>query len=272
MIDRVQGYYGFTRVPFAPDLAPSMVHQRNSHREAAARIAWCINNRTIGVVTGDVGAGKTVALKGALSSLAPARFTVIYQPNPEVGMRGLCDRIVASLGRTPEYHSTALAAQASAALAAEIDERGRTPAVVIDETHLLDHHELDAIRTLTNYDMDFTTPFTVLLIGQRTLRKRMKHGVLAALGRRISISHQMPTMNQEETASYIKHHLTIARRTIRSAVLRRRRRPAPPHQPRPARSVNNIALQSLIAAFADEKSTVDESSTRLAITETHATE
>ena len=37
-------------------------------------------------------------------------------------------------------------------------------------------------------------------------------------------------------------------------------------------SVNNIALQSLIAAFADEKSIVDESSTRLAITETHATE
>ncbi|WP_217573663.1 hypothetical protein [Streptomyces sp. GbtcB7] len=38
------------------------------------------------------------------------------------------------------------------------------------------------------------------------------------------------------------------------------------------RSVNNIALQSLIAAFADEKSIVDEPSTRLAITETHATE
>ncbi|WP_406100702.1 hypothetical protein OG698_00520 [Streptomyces sp. NBC_01003] len=38
------------------------------------------------------------------------------------------------------------------------------------------------------------------------------------------------------------------------------------------RSVNNIALQSLIDAFADEKSIVDESFTRLAITETHATD
>jgi hypothetical protein len=32
-------------------------------------------------------------------------------------------------------------------------------AEVIDESHLLDHHELDAIRMLTNYDMDSTTPF-----------------------------------------------------------------------------------------------------------------
>ncbi|MGW7673275.1 AAA family ATPase [Streptomyces sp. NPDC054775] len=147
------------------------------------------------MVTGEVGAGKTVALKGAVASLDPARFTVIHQPNPEVGMRGLYDRIVTSLGGTPKYQSAALAAQASAALAAEVDERGRTPAVVIDESHLLDT-KLDAIRMLTNYDMDSTTPFAVLLIGQPTLRKRMKHGVLAALDQRISISYQMPTMKR----------------------------------------------------------------------------
>ncbi|TJZ94366.1 hypothetical protein [Actinacidiphila oryziradicis] len=41
----------------------------------------------------------------------------------------------------------------------------------------------------------------------------MKHGVLAALDQRISISYQMPTMTKEEIASYIKHHLTIVRRS-----------------------------------------------------------
>ncbi|MEU0193951.1 hypothetical protein ABZ250_29520 [Streptomyces afghaniensis] len=37
------------------------------------------------------------------------------------------------------------------------------------------------------------------------------------------------------------------------------------------RSVNIIAWQSLIAVFTGEKGIVDESSTRVAITETHAT-
>ncbi|MFE2323746.1 AAA family ATPase [Streptomyces sp. NPDC059385] len=115
---------------------------------------------------------------------------------------------------TPKFYLAALAAQASAAPAAEVDERGRTPAVVIDESHLLDHHELDAIRMLTNYDTDSATPFAVLLIGQPTLRKQMKHGVLAALDQRISISYQIPTMTKEETAGYIKHHFTIAGRRV----------------------------------------------------------
>ncbi|MEU8852776.1 hypothetical protein AB0C70_42690 [Streptomyces sp. NPDC048564] len=108
------------------------------------------------MATGEVGGGQDRRLKGAVASRDPARFTVIYQPNPEVGMRGLYDRIVTSLGGTPKYRSAALAAQASAALAAEGDERGRTLAVVIDESppragrdphaHELRHGLHDAVR------------------------------------------------------------------------------------------------------------------------------
>ncbi|MEU2395017.1 hypothetical protein [Streptomyces sp. NPDC007369] len=65
---------------------------------------------------------------------------------------------------------------------------------MIDESYLLDHGELDAIRMLTNYDRGLP------------------------------------------------------------------------------RWVNNIAWQSLIAAFTQEKGIVDESSARLAITETHTSE
>ncbi|MEU8852777.1 hypothetical protein AB0C70_42695 [Streptomyces sp. NPDC048564] len=99
----------------------------------------------------------------------------------------------------------------------------------------------------------------------------MKHGVLAALDQRISISYQMPTMTKEETAGYIKHHLTISGRSAplfsddAVELIHLTSRDLP-------RSVNNVALQSLIAAFADEKRIVDESSTCLAITETHATD
>ena len=73
MIDRLQGFFGFTRTPFGRDLAPGMLHRHTSHGEAVARIGWCITEHRIGVITGEVGAGKTVAVRAAPSSTCPTR-------------------------------------------------------------------------------------------------------------------------------------------------------------------------------------------------------
>ncbi|MFD8222498.1 AAA family ATPase, partial [Streptomyces sp. NPDC059697] len=69
MIDKIQGFYGFSKMPFRRDLAPGMLHRHSSHAQAAARITWCIGERALGVITGEVGAGKTVAIRAALASL-----------------------------------------------------------------------------------------------------------------------------------------------------------------------------------------------------------
>ncbi|EUA65546.1 putative general secretion pathway protein [Mycobacterium xenopi 4042] len=44
-----------------------MLHRHSAHNEAVARIGWCVAERRIGVITGEVGAGKTVAVRAALA-------------------------------------------------------------------------------------------------------------------------------------------------------------------------------------------------------------
>jgi hypothetical protein len=104
MIDRLQGFFGFTRTPFGRDLAPGMLHRHAAHGEAVARIGWCVTEHRIGVITGEVGAGKTVAVRAALAALDPTRHTIIYLPNPTVGVRGIHHQIVAALGARPLTH------------------------------------------------------------------------------------------------------------------------------------------------------------------------
>jgi type II secretory pathway predicted ATPase ExeA len=119
-------------MPFAKDLAPSMLHTHRSHAEAAARISWCVQEQAIGLVTGEVGAGKTVAVRAALAGLDTSRNTVIYLGNPSVGARGLYTTIVSTLGATPRFHRASLIPQAAEALATEDDERGRRVVLVLD--------------------------------------------------------------------------------------------------------------------------------------------
>jgi type II secretory pathway predicted ATPase ExeA len=218
------------------------------------------------VITGEVGVGKTVAVRAAPAALDQARHVVIYLGNPTVGSRGIHHAIVTALGQAPRFHTAMLIPQATDALATEYAERGRVPVLVVDEAHLLSHHQLEALRMLTNHRMDSGTLFACLLVGQPTLRRRVKLGVLAALDQRIAVRYHMTGMNLEETASYLRHHLKLAGRsdTLFSddaiTLIHQTSRGYP-------RAVNNLAIQALLAAFAEGKAIVDEHSTRTAVTE-----
>ena len=255
MIDKLQAHYGFTRMPFGRDLAPGMLHRHAAHNEACARITWCIAERAIGVVTGEVGAGKTVSVRTVLAGLDASRHTIIYLPNPMIGIRGLHEMIVATFGGQPDRSYSRLTAQASAMLAAERDERGKTPVLVIDEAHLLRYEQLETIRMLTNHNLDADSPLACLLIGQPTLRRTMKLAVLAALEQRTALRYAMPPMTGQETSSYISHHLKLAGRSDplfsddAATLIHTTSRGYP-------RAVNNLAIQALVATYAADSKTV----------------
>jgi len=164
-------------------------------------------------VNAQVGAGKTVAIRAALAGLDASRHTTIYLGNPAVGGRGLDFGIVTALGGVPRFNKAALIPQTAELLAAEEHERGRTVVLVPDEAHLLGIDELEELRLLTNADMDSHSPFACLLVGQPTLRRRIKLGTFAALDQRIALRHAMTGMSDTETRSYLTHHLKLAGRS-----------------------------------------------------------
>ena len=197
------------------------------------------------MITGEVGTGKTAAVRAAVTALDPAGHNVIYIGNPATGVRGILAAAVTALGGRPVHGTAALAVQAWNVLAGEAAERGRTPVLIIDEAHLLDHGQLSPYAC-TNHDMDSSTPFATVLVGQPTLRHNIKLGVLAALDQRITVRYQMKGMTPDETAAYIRHHLEEAGRTAdlftddAVAQIHQAARGKP-------RTVNNICVAALIA-------------------------
>jgi len=265
-VDRLRAHYGFTRMPFGKDLAPGMLHGHRAHQEAVARIGWCVAERQIGVISGECGAGKTVAARAAMRALDGSRHTVLYLGTPGVGLRGLYHAIVTGLGGRPKFHCAALIPQAQELLAAEHAERGKQVVLVVDEAHLLDADCLEGLRCLSNADMDQTAPFCLLLLGQPTLRRRLRLGAFAALDQRVGLRYTIHGLEPGETAAYIAHHLKLAGRTDplfsddAVALIHQVSRGLP-------RLVNNLATQALVACFAAGKAIVDESAARLAVAE-----
>jgi type II secretory pathway predicted ATPase ExeA len=142
-------HFGLQRTPFHKSIAARDLFSRQAHDEAVARINFCVVESALGVVTGDVGAGKTVAVRAAVAGLDPTRHQVIYVANPAFGTRGLYVTIVRALGAEPRFHKAEVMAQAADLLAAEEAERHRRVVIVVDEAHLLVPAQLEELRLLT---------------------------------------------------------------------------------------------------------------------------
>jgi len=268
MIENLQAHWGFTTMPFGSAIPVASLFGSAAHNEAVARLRWLISARGLGVLTGEVGSGKTVAVRAAASGLDASRNTLIYLANPQVGVRGIHGAVATALGQAPRFHHATLIPQVEAALAAEADERNRHVILAIDESHLMSGDQLEAVRMLTSHDLDSRSPLTILLIGQPTLRRRLRVGDMAALDQRIQLRYHIPApaLGPDEAVGYLRAHLSLAGRSdtlysddaVRAIHGQARGLP---------RAVNRLAITALLAAYATGKNIVDESSARTAISE-----
>ncbi len=265
-IDKLRTHYGFSRTPFSRELSPSELFTARAHNEAVARLRWLIDETAIGVVTGEVGAGKTVAARACVAGLDNSRFAVIYLANPMIGARGIHHHLVTSLGGVPRFHRPALLAQTSELLETQHAERRKTVALIVDEAHLLSVEQLEQLRLLTNTEMDSRSPLVLIMLGQPTLRRRLKQGHFAALDQRIALRYHLQGLPPDETAAYIHHHLTLAGRSDplfsddAIQLIHTTSRGIP-------RQINNLAVQALIAGYAQNKGIIDQSSAQSAVNE-----
>jgi type II secretory pathway predicted ATPase ExeA len=253
-------------MPFGASIPVDRLSKPASHQEAVARVRWAVAQKEVCVIAGEVGSGKTVAARAALAALEPARHLPIYIPDPTLGMRTVHQAVVEALGGRPSHSGAAMAAEASRLLAGELDERGRTPVLLIDEAHLMTNPQLEGVRMLTNTEMDTGSAFALILLGQPTLRRRLRMAVLSALDQRVATRYTIAPMAPQETTQYAKDHLAWAGRTDTLfsddaiAAIHQASRGYP-------RAVNSLARAAMIAAHTAGKAIIDQSSAETAVAE-----
>lgn len=147
-------------------LARAVLQRYPGHAEAVARITWCVDQHASGSSP-----GKSAPARPSPSARQPQpgpRATRDHLPTePSFGVRGMPHHIVTALGRVPNFYTVTLAPQAADALAAEHAERGPHPrSWWSTKPHWLDNPQMEAVRMLTNHDMDSGSPFAALLVRQ----------------------------------------------------------------------------------------------------------
>jgi len=204
-----EAHFGFRHTPFGKDLLPEQLYQSTAFRELKERLRYAIERTSIMAVVGEVGAGKSTALRAVTAELPTALYRFMYLPRPANKPRDLFRELLQLLRIDPPW----LAAEARLRLreALEAMKRdGLTPVLIQDEAQALSTSILEELRMLTSFDMDARPVFAMILCGQPELNRILSSRSQEALAQRITVRCHLVGMDREETRAYIEHHLKLA--------------------------------------------------------------
>ena len=178
-------------------------------KRLTARLTYLVHERGCGLVTGEIGSGKSTAVRTFTAGLDANRYLVIYLSNPTTGITGLYRDLLTSLGHEPPYTAARMVTRIRTALADLQTTKRRLAIVILDEAHLLTQPMLEQLRLLLSDKMDSESLATLILVGPPPYARRC-----SSPSTRLSTSAWScaPTSvrSTSETIGYVRHHVKIA--------------------------------------------------------------
>ncbi len=211
-----EAFYGLRTRPFGKTPDPSFLFQSQAHAEALARLLTAAEDGDLAVLTGDIGAGKTLltrALVDELSASRGERARVILLVNPRLTPAELLSTLADRLGVSPLPKSKPKLLDAIFAALYEAHAAGETVLLIVDEAHLLPTRAVfEELRLLLNLTLDDAPLLGMLLVGQDELRARLAKKDLRAFAQRIGAAFHLTPLQPEEVGGYLRHRLAVAGR------------------------------------------------------------
>ena len=205
-------YYELAQEPFSNAPVSRFYFNSPQHSQALVRLTHlCGQMKGLGILVGDIGAGKTTLARRLLDSLPEAEYeaALLVIIHSGVTASWLLKRIALQLGvEAPSEDKLTLLGQLYQRLI-RIYEQGKKAVVLIDEAQMLATRELmEEFRGLLNLEVPERKLLSLIFFGLPEIEQNLR--LDPPLAQRVSMKFRLEHLNPESTESYIKHRLRLA--------------------------------------------------------------
>lgn len=267
MNENYRTFFGFGKEPFASDLALKEILQTEELTGVQKRFDYTLRLGGIGLVTGEIGSGKSTALRYASGKLHPSEYQTFYVIASSGSILELYRQISAELGVTKTTNSKAVITSLIRKEIAEwVQGKKIKVALIIDEASLLRLEVFAELYTICQFDKDSKPWLPLILAGQSTLVDKLRYRTSAPLASRIIARSHLEGLDRQGMEQYLHHHLKLA--GVKNDLFQDAAVTAI-HQGSGGllRKANHLARGALVAAADSKCTTVNAEHVRLASTE-----
>jgi general secretion pathway protein A len=185
-------FFGLAERPFSLLPDPDFLYLSPQHKLARAYLEYGLTQKLgFVVLTGEIGTGKTTLIKSLLKAQAGKQLLKEFE------VQG-------------HFHSRATRLSAFNEFLIKAYGRGEHVVLIVDEAHNLGAAALEELRLLSNLQADKEPLLQVILVGQPSLRERLRQPALRQLAQRVGIHFHLQPLDEEETKEYIRYRLARA--------------------------------------------------------------
>ncbi|HEU5047107.1 MAG TPA: AAA family ATPase [Rickettsiales bacterium] len=203
-----ESFYGLSGRPFSllPDAA--FLYPSARHKRVISLLEYgSVTQAGIIVISGEIGAGKTTAIRYYLKGLGQD-VAVGLITNTSQSFGSMLQWVVTAFALDDTGDDVKLYNRFVDFLVAQY-AKGKRTVLIMDEAQNLTVPMMEDLRMLSNVNNDKDQLLQIVLSGQPSLLNTLKHPDLHQLVQRVAIHCHLTPLSARETANYIRHRLGV---------------------------------------------------------------
>jgi type II secretory pathway predicted ATPase ExeA len=267
MNQQYRTFFALQCEPFAADIALKDILVTTALQAVRERIDYALRLGAVALLTGEIGSGKSTALRYVTGNLHPSAYRLIRVTATSGSILELYRQILAELACDTSGCSRA---RMTARIKAEVVQlacgKKITPVLFIDEASLLRLEVFAELHTLTQFENDSKPYLPMVLAGQSNLVDNLRYRSCLPLASRVVCKSHLQAVDLAAMRQYLQHHLSLAgvnQQLFEEAAL------TAIHQGSGGlfRKANHLARGAILAAAKQQSLSVSAEHVRLAATE-----
>lgn len=204
-----EAYFGLRGKPFQLNPDPSFFYGSRGHRRAMAYLEYGLHqNEGFIVITGEVGAGKTLLVRSLLEKLDPKKIVAANLVSTQIDADDILRLVAASFGIPGKHLSKSDLLLAIEAFLVSATAAGKRALLIVDEAQNLTPRAVEELRMLSNFQLEDHALLQSFLVGQPEFRVIMQSPEMLQLRQRVIASYHLGPLDLAETQAYVEHRLT----------------------------------------------------------------